>query len=98
MQKFPRRNKFVLTSPSKEVIRYFITDTENNELETYKLGEKIVLNIETKNRVGDVITIALNDKTHDFKYNGQVLENDKLTNYTITSDLEQITLEVINQQ
>jgi len=88
----------VLTSPTKEVIRYFITDTENNELETYKLGEKIVLNIETKNRVGDVITITLNDKTHDFKYNGQVLENDKLTNYTITSDLEQITLDVINQQ
>ena len=82
----------------KEVTRYFVTDTEGNELDEYKTGEKIILNIETKNRIGDRITIHLNDKPHDFKYGGQILENDKLSNYTINSDLEQIELDVINQQ
>ncbi|AUC77593.1 type VI secretion system tube protein TssD [Olleya sp. Bg11-27] len=82
----------------KEVTRYFVTDTEGNELDEYKIGEKIILNIETKNRIGDSITIHLNDKTHDFKYGGQILENDKLSNYTINSNLEQIELDVINQQ
>lgn len=88
----------VISSPEKELIRYFVTDTDGNALESYKLGEKIVLNIETKNRIGDVISIALNDKTHDFNYNGEVLKNDKLTNYTIANDMEKITLEVVNAQ
>ncbi len=88
----------VLTEPEKELTRYFVTDLEGNELDEYKTGEKIILNIETRNRIGDSITISLNDKSHDFKYGGQVLENDKLSNYVINNDLEQIELDVINQQ
>lgn len=82
----------------KEVTRYFVTDVEGNELDEYKTGEKIILNIETKNRIGDSITIHLNDKSHDFKYGGQILDNDKLSNYVINNDLEQIELDVINIQ
>ena len=75
-----------------------ITDTNGEELETYNLGDTIILNIETLNRIGDTITISLEDKSHDFKYNGQILPNDTITDYTITNDLEQIELEVIAQQ
>ena len=88
----------VITEQEKELLRYFVTDIEGNELEEYKTGEKIILNIETRNRIGDSITIHLNDKTHDFKYGGQTLENDKLSNYVINKDLEQIELDVINQE
>ncbi|WP_054851805.1 type VI secretion system tube protein TssD [Olleya sp. ITB9] len=97
-------NPFVEIEPTtrqeeeKEVTRYFVTDVEGNELDEYKTGEKIILNIETKNRIGDSITISLNDKSHDFKYGGQILENDKLSNYVINNDLEQIELDVINIQ
>ncbi len=82
----------------KEVLKYYITDVEGNELDEYKTGDKIILNIKTKNRIGDSLTIHLDDKTHDFKYKGQILKNDILRNYKIANNLEQIELEVINQQ
>ena len=82
----------------KKVIRYYVTDLEGNELDEYETGTKIILNIETKNRIGDNLNIHLDDKTHDFKYKGQILKNDILRNYKIGSNLEQIELEVINQQ
>ena len=49
------------------------------------------------NRINDKITIFLEDKSHDFLYQGNVLEDDKLKDYVINSDLEQIELEVIIQ-
>ena len=80
----------------KELIAYHITDTAGNELEEYETGDTIVLNIETKNRIGDNLKIYLEDKTHDFKYNGEVLEND-VFDYVVNSDMEKVELEVINQ-
>lgn len=81
----------------KEIVAYHITDTDGNELEEYETGDKIILNIETKNRIGDSLTIHLEDKTHDFKYNGELLENDMLKDYVVNSDMEKVELEVINQ-
>ena len=49
-------------------------------------------------RIYNNLNIHLDDKTHDFKYKGQILKNDILRNYKIGSNLEQIELEVINQQ
>ena len=81
-----------------KLINYFITDVSGNELEEYNTGDTIILQIETENRIGDAVTISLEDKTHDFKYNGKILENDTIQNYTINSNLEQIELEVTDQQ
>jgi len=81
----------------KEIVAYHITDTDGNELEEYETGDKIILNIETKNRIGDSLTIHLEDKTHDFKYNGKLLENDMLKDYVVNSDMEKVELEVINE-
>ncbi len=80
----------------KEFTRCYITDLEENELNEYKTGDKILLNIESENRIGDNMTIFLDDKTHDFKKNGQTLENDTLK-HTVSSNFEQIELEVIDQ-
>ena len=87
----------VLEEVEKKVINCFITDVNGDELEKYKTGNTIILNIETENRIGDVITLSLQDKTHDFKYNGERLYNDTIKNYVITSDLDKIELEVIKQ-
>lgn len=87
----------VISNNEKEVTRYYITDTNGDALERYKVGDIIVLNIETLNRIGDEVTINLEDKTHDFKYNGQVLKNDTIKNYIISGDSEKIELEVIQQ-
>jgi len=82
----------------KKVSNYVITDTNGDELERYKVGDTIILNIETANMIGDTMTISLEDKTHDFKYNGQVLQNDMIKDYLISSDSEKIELEIIAQE
>ena len=80
-----------------KLIDYFITDTNGDKLDEYNTGDRILLQIKTQNRIGNQLTINLNDKTHDFKYNGVSLENDTLE-YVIGNDLEKIELEVIEQQ
>ncbi|WP_452223596.1 type VI secretion system tube protein TssD [Lacinutrix chionoecetis] len=91
-------NQTTREEEEKEVTGYFITDTDGEELERYQVGDTIVLNIETANRIGDNMTIYLEDKTHDFKYNGQLLQNDTISDYLISSDSEKIELEVVAQQ
>lgn len=80
----------------KDFTKCYITDLEENQLNGYKTGDKILLNIESKNRIGDSMTIFLDDKTHDFKFKGKVLENDILK-HVISEDFEQVELEVIDQ-
>ena len=81
----------------KKLVDYFLTDSSGKKIEEYEVGDKIYLNIETKNRIDDKITIHLEDKSHDFKYNGNVLENDMLKDFVIKKDVEKIELTVIGQ-
>ncbi len=87
-----------LDTGEKEVTRYYLTNVDDEEVDEYEVGDKIFLNIETKNRIDDKLTIYLEDKTHDFLYQGTVLENDVLKDYVISSDQEKIELEVISPQ
>jgi len=80
------------------VVEYYITDTDHKRIEETIIGETILLNIDTRNLIGEKLTINLDDQTVDFKYNGEVLVNDTLTDYEIGSNLEKIELEVIKQQ
>ncbi len=84
--------------PRKAIERYYITDVDGNEITEWETGDTIVLNIETTNRIGDSTKIALKDSKYDYKYKGQVLENDTLSNIIIGSNHEQLKLEVIDQQ
>ncbi|MDG1333812.1 MAG: type VI secretion system tube protein TssD [Crocinitomicaceae bacterium] len=87
----------VTPGPEKKVTDYYLTDESGEKVEEYEVGDIITLNIKTKNRVGDKLTIHLEDKTHDFKYKGEILEDDKLSDFEITKDEEQIELEVVVQ-
>lgn len=80
------------------IVEYYITDTNNRRIEETVIGETILLNIDSRNLIGEKLTINLDDQTVDFKYNGEILANDTLTNYEISSNLEKIELEVIKQQ
>ncbi|WP_438710793.1 type VI secretion system tube protein TssD [Aquimarina muelleri] len=83
------------TDTGKKLTEYYITDLEGNELEEFMHDTTVLLHIKTENRIGDIMDIKLRDKIHDFKYKGQVLENDTLKDIVITSELQQIELEVI---
>lgn len=82
----------------KKFTRCYLTNTENKEIQDYGKDETIVVNLETSNRIGDVITINLDDAEYDFEYNGSLLPNDTLKNIVIENDLEQIELKVIKQK
>ncbi|WP_299242229.1 type VI secretion system tube protein TssD [uncultured Aquimarina sp.] len=88
------------SAPDNEprVVEYYITDTNNRRIEETIAGETILLNIDSRNLIGEKLTINLDDQTVDFKYNGEILANDTLSDYEITSNLEKIELEVIKQQ
>lgn len=83
-----------------KIIDYYITDSTNNRItddNKSKVGDIIFLNIHTQNLIGELLTINLDDKTRDFKYNGKALINDTLVDYEIKSNIEKIELEVIEQ-
>ncbi|GAA0723837.1 hypothetical protein GCM10009430_27700 [Aquimarina litoralis] len=80
------------------IVEYYITDTNNKRIEETVVGENILLNIDSRNLIGEKLTINLDDQTVDFKYNGEILVNDTLTDYEISSNHEKIELEVIKQQ
>lgn len=80
------------------LIGYFITDTEGKRIKDYKVNDIIVLNIRTKNRIGDAITINLNDAEYDFEYNGNILPNDTLKNIRISNNIEKVELKVVKQK
>ncbi|MBN2486491.1 MAG: hypothetical protein JXB34_11010 [Bacteroidales bacterium] len=93
--------KAILTenkNDEKQLIRCFITDSQQNEINDFTDGDRIYLNIESKNLIGEKLDLYLDDKTHDFKYKGKLLENDTLKGLMIRQDKEQIELEVVNQE
>ncbi|WP_120752460.1 type VI secretion system tube protein TssD [Aquimarina sp. BL5] len=81
-----------------KVIDYYITDLEGNKKPEYEVGDQVYVVVKTKNMTGKELTLNLKDKTKDFKYEGEVLPNDRLENYQIRSNTEKIKLEVIPQQ
>ncbi|MFP2996461.1 type VI secretion system tube protein TssD [Spongiivirga sp. MCCC 1A20706] len=85
------------TNDEPELLDYYITDLEENKIDEAVPGDKILLNVLTKNLKGEVLTITLENPTADYKYKGQLLENDTLTDYSVKYDHEKIELEVITQ-
>ena len=80
------------------IIDYYFTDTEGNKIEEAKEGNSVYLNIETENMIGKTVTIRLIDDDVDFEYEGNLLQDDTLTNYVIKSDYERILLKVVKQE
>ncbi len=77
---------------------YYMVDENNNKIEDVSPGMNVELVIKTSNSIGKTITVNLSNDKCDYKYNGEVLKNDVLSDYTITKSIERIPLEVIEQQ
>ena len=87
----------VIEDNEPEVIESYYTDLEGNIQPEPRTGEEIFLVLKTQNAVGDSIDIDLSDNTRDFMYNDEVLEDDMLRDFEITSDLHKIKLRVVQQ-
>jgi len=82
----------------KKITRYFLSDPNGTEITEYKEGDTIILNIETSNRIGDRLSINLDDAEYDFKYQGNLIPNDTLKNIVIGNDIEKVELKVVEQK
>ncbi len=77
------------------LIDFYITDYEEElRIDETIPGEKIWLNVRTRNLIGELVTINLDNSSVDFKYQDELLVNDTLKDYKITKDHEKIELDV----
>ena len=81
----------------KEILSCYATDLDGNEINGYEKNHKILLHLETRNRIGELLRLNLDDAEFDFKYQGNILEDD-LLEITIESDYQRIELEVLRQK
>jgi len=81
-----------------EFVDLYFTNTTGEIITEVMPGDAVLLNVETKNMIGEKATIDLNDEDVDFSYNGDRLNNDILSDYLIHQDIEKIPLEVIRQK
>ena len=81
-----------------KLIEFYLTNEEGRRIQEYCVGDTVILNILTENRIGHKCRINLNDATHDFEYQGQALQNDTIEGLVISKDLEKLPLKVLKQR
>ncbi len=80
-----------------EIVGAVFKDSSGKEIQKVTEGN-VQLHIETKDMVGEMISIDLSDNNYDFLYNGELIENDLLEDISVRSDRMSIELEVIKQK
>ncbi len=76
----------------------YMVDENNNRIDDVSPGMNVELVIKTTECIGKTITVNLPNDECDFKYNGEVLNNDTLSDYAINKNIERVPLEVIERQ
>ncbi len=80
------------------IIDYYVIGEDGKRINDFKVGEKITLMIESEGMEGKTIDINLEDKDHDFEYQGNRLLNDQIKKYQITGESDKIQLIVLVQE
>jgi len=84
----------VLTKP--DITEAYFTDLQGNKIDLGEDEQEVYLVIEGENLSGLTMDFSLDNKDLDFKYKGNILENDTLKDYVFINDTkEQIPLTVI---
>ena len=91
---FHKLRKEILTKP--DITEAYFTDLQGNRIDLGEDEQDVYLVIEGENLSGLTMDFNLDNKDLDFKYKGNILENDTLKDYAFTNDTkEQIPLTVI---
>ncbi|QKX05401.1 hypothetical protein HN014_10900 [Aquimarina sp. TRL1] len=77
------------------LIDYYLTDETNKRLTSAEIGDTVYLTIQTKNLIGELLSIDLHNPNVDFKYEGKLVENDVLKNIQVQAAIQRIALEVL---
>ena len=81
-----------------KVLDYYITDKDNNRIESATIGDTIYLNLRTRNMIGDKMDLSLDNPEQDYMYDGDRLVNDTITDFEMDRDDIKIELEVVEQE
>ncbi len=76
----------------------YYTDLQDNKITNLTAGIEVYLVVRTKNAIGKIIDIDLNNKNIDFICDGEIVTNDILKGIKITSVSHRVKLKTIKQQ
>ncbi|MEM9982225.1 MAG: type VI secretion system tube protein TssD [Bacteroidota bacterium] len=77
------------------IIRQYVTDTEDVELDNYKRGQDVYCVLESEYLIGEIVDIDLSNFEVSLLYRGKKLPDNIIKNFSINSDEEKIPLQVI---
>lgn len=87
--------RIVATGP--QILECYFTDMDDRLIEELQVGDELLFVFRTKNMIGKMVDIDLEDGHRDFEYQGAALEDDTLKDYTISSGTEKIPLLIMPQ-
>lgn len=94
----PEQTEIISVSQEPKLIDCYFTDLDGNKQAEPKTGDEIYLVLKTENAIGKLIDIDLSDHLKDFIYNEEIIENDIIKDFHVTSNLHKIKLKIVVQQ
>ncbi|MGG6231486.1 type VI secretion system tube protein TssD [Tenacibaculum sp. SDUM215027] len=85
------------STKKSQIIDFYYTDKDYKKGIKLTYGEKAYLVLESKNMVGEIVDLKLNDKVIDFTYNNERIKNNTIEGYKIKSDTDKIPVFVISE-
>lgn len=77
------------------IVKQYITDRNDIELDDYERGQEIYCVLESENMNNENVDIDLSQFEVSFLYRGEILKNNILKDYVISTEEEKIPLQVI---
>lgn len=79
----------------RRIIKQYITDCDDVELDEYERGQEIYCVLESENMDNETIDIDLSKFDVSLLYKGKLLQNNIIKDYMISTDGEKIPLQII---
>lgn len=88
----------VLEEKSPQINDSFFEDEQGNKLNKLSAKKKVFFIVKTSDMIGKSIDIDLSKYKLDFEYKGELLDNNLLTDVSVTSDLCKIELKTLKRK
>ena len=80
-----------------QILDVFYENKDGQQISRIRKNKDIYLVVKTENMVGKTIDVDLSDDAYNFEHEGELLENDQLLDYQVSSELMKIPLKTIKQ-
>ena len=81
-----------------KILEAYFEDNAGNRIKKPRRNQEIYYVIKSQEMTGKLINIDLSDSNIDFEYQGNILPDDQLLDYSVSSDLVRIPLKTIKQR